>query len=156
MANNSNVRSSYWLSTENTPKSSFIGSINLFIVYHLLSFIISIADSGFYSLYGFIYYKTHVHSIDPPTHLSSSSPSFFQFAFSRRRVPSSPPVVASPVQSRHAQLMRSSVHTHEKCSSLRPAHESNPNSRSVRKAIFTTHTILHRSQISFRPISDPR
>ena len=81
---------------------------------------------------------------------------FCSVRLGRRRVPSSPPVVASPVQSRHAQLMRSSVHTHEKCSSLRPAHESNPNSRSVRKAIFTAHTILHRSQISFRPISDAR
>ena len=105
-----------------------------------------------------VQYTTNFCSgVDPPTHLSLSSPSFVQFAFSRRRVPSNPPVIAGPAQSRQAQLARNSVHTHEKCSSLRSAHEGNPNSRSVRKALFTTDTTLHfpnRSRISFRPISD--
>jgi len=54
-----------------------------------------------------MYTTNFCSGVDPPTHLSSSSASFFQFAFSRRRFSSSPPVVASPVQSRQAQLMRS-------------------------------------------------
>src|SRR6188768_977044 len=90
------------------------GTIISFITHHFRSSIILDSDSILYPLYHFIYYRNPmyttfsvVESTPPPTHQSSSSPSFVHFAPSRRQFTSR----HHPSSSREASSLVH-VHTH--------------------------------------------
>jgi len=165
------VRYPSWLSTENTRKSFITHAlvskvVSLpFISHHFRSSIILTCASVFLLLFHFIYYKnlmyttfSVVESI-PPTHQSSSSPSFVQFS-PVVVVSFSPPVAKSyqVLLTRNIQFMftfthaqsssREAIYVHAQFT----AHEEHPSSRPTpQPSVPTVPRILFSSYLR-RPL----